>query len=211
MPNINPNASKDIDKAFENFTGFQREYCVHLRALIHKALPDVIEDWKWGPNFNVNGMVCGVWGFKNHVKLVFFKGSLMQDPYGLFMDDEDNAGNRSITFTEDAGIDDEKITEYLREAAALNKQGAKPEKKAITVDVAPELMKALNQHSGLKMYFEKMAPSHRREYSDYVDDAVGADTKERRVKKVIEMITENRKIKEKQEMKDKHRKKNEKR
>ena len=205
MSTINPNASKDIDKAFANFTGFQQEYCNHLRALIHKALPEVKEDWKWGPNFNVNGMVCGLWGFKNHVKLVFFRGSLMEDKYQLFNDDsEDNRGTRSINFTEHSVIDDKMITEYLREAAALNKQGAKLEKKAIVVNVPEELQRALNANKGLKMYFDKLAPSHRREYAEYIGDAVQTETRERRVKKVIEMIAENKKLNEKYEKKNKY-------
>src|SRR5271156_3882574 len=112
MATIKPNASKEIDQAFAKFTGFQQKYCNHLRSLIHKALPEVKEDWKWGPNFNVNGMVCGVWGFKNHVKLVFFKGSLMEDPYGLFNDGDGNVGNRSINFSEHSVMDDVKIMEY---------------------------------------------------------------------------------------------------
>ena len=206
MPTINPNAAKEIDEAFEKFTGFQKKFCMHLRILIHKALPEVKEDWKWGPNFNLNGMVCGVWGFKKHVKLVFFKGSLMEDPYALFNDGDDNTGNRSIHFFENSVIDDEKVTEYLKEAAELNKQGLKPEKKKISADVPDELMRALNKHAGLKMYFEKLAPSHKREYSDYVADAVQAETRERRIKKVIEMIAENRKMKEKNEIKNRNRK-----
>jgi uncharacterized protein YdeI (YjbR/CyaY-like superfamily) len=197
MPTINPNASKDIDKAFAKFTGFQKEYCNHLRDLIHKALPDVKEDWKWGPNFNVNGMVCGIWGFKNHVTLNFFKGSLMKDPYKLFNEPEDVRGNRTIHFTEDKKINDSQIIEYLKEAGALNKEGVKVERKAIVVDVPAELLKALNSHSGLKMYFEKLAPSHRREYAEYITEAKQEETRERRIKKVIEMIAENRKLNEK--------------
>ncbi len=206
MPTINPNASREIDEAFEKFTGFQKKFCIHLRALIHKALPEVKEDWKWGPNFNVNGMVCGVWGFKKHVKLVFFKGSLMEDPYALFNDGEDNTGNRSIHFYESSVIDDEKIMEYFREAAELNKQGLKPEKKKIVVEIPEELQRALNKHTGLKMYFDKLAPSHKREYTEYITDAKQAETKERRIKKVIEMIAENRKLNEKYEKKNRRKK-----
>ena len=206
MPTINPNASREIDEAFEKFTGFQKKFCIHLRALIHKALPEVKEDWKWGPNFNVNGMVCGVWGFKKHVKLVFFKGSLMEDPYALFNDGEDNTGNRSIHFYESSVIDDEKIMEYFREAAELNKQGLKPEKKKIVVEIPEELQRALNKHTGLKMYFDKLAPSHKRECTEYITDAKQAETKERRIKKVIEMIAENRKLNEKYEKKNRRKK-----
>lgn len=206
MTVIHPNATKEIDKAFANFTGFQRDYCNHLRTLIHKALPEVKEDWKWGPNFNVNGMVCGVWAFKNHVKINFFKGSLMSDKYELFTDEENDKGNRSIDFTEHSLIDDAKLIEYLQEAAVLNKQGIKVEKKDRIVNVPKELERALSANKGLKMYFDKMAPSHKREYSEYINDAVQSETKERRVKKVVEMIVENRKMKEKQELKNKYRK-----
>lgn len=206
MPSIHPNASKEIDKAIDKFNGFQKEYLVHLRALIHKALPDVKEDWKWGPNFNVNGMVCGIWGFKKHVKLNFFKGSLMSDKHQLFTDEENDKGNRSIDFTEHMMMDDAKITDYLKEAAALNKQGLKPEKKKILVEVPEELQRALNKHSGLKMFFDKLAPSHKREYAEYIMDAKQAETKERRIKKVLEMITDNKKLNEKYEKKNKYRK-----
>ncbi len=197
MSSINPNASKEIDQAFAQFTGFQKECCIHLRALIHKALPDVKEDWKWGPNFNVNGMVCGVWGFKNHVKMVFFKGSLMKDPYHLFNQGEDNRGNRSINFMEDTKIDDTQLMEYVKEAAALNTQGAKPGKKKITVEVPAELQRALSKNKSLSMYFEKLAPSHRREYSEYVTEAKQDETRDRRVKKVLSMLEENKTLHEK--------------
>lgn len=197
MPAINPNASKEIDRAFAKFTGFQRDYCNYLRVLVNKALPGVKEDWKWGPNFNLDGMVCGIWGFKNHVKLNFFKGSLMSDKYGLFTDAENDKGNRSIDFTEHDKIDDEKVIEYLQEAAALNKQGIRVEKKPVVADIPPELQKILETHKGLKMYFEKLAPSYRREYAEYIADAKQPETRERRIKKVMEMLKDNKKINEK--------------
>lgn len=201
MSNINPNATQLIDEAFAKFTGFQKAYCNYLRALIHKALPDVIEDWKWGPNFNVNGMVCGVWGFKNHVKLVFFKGSLMKDEYGLFNNGEGNEGNRSIDFSENDKIDDEKVIAYLKEAAEINNKGLKPEKKPIEVNVPDDLNKAFKANDGLRRFFEKLAPSHKREYVEYIADAKQTETRERRIKKVLEMLADNKKLNEKYETK----------
>jgi len=38
MPAIRPDASKRIDKAFAELKGFQKEHCIHLRKLVHKAL-----------------------------------------------------------------------------------------------------------------------------------------------------------------------------
>jgi|SRR5581483_5464578 len=197
MPTIHPNASKEIDKAFAKFTGFQKKYCEHLRKLVHKALPDVKEDWKWGPNFNVNGMVCGIWGFKGHVKMVFFKGSLMKDKYKLFNQGDMNSGNRSINFTEDMKIDDKKITEYIKAAAELNKKGLKPVKKEIVVKMPAELTKALSKDKATKKFFDGLAPSHRRDYADYISEAKQAETRERRLAKVMDMLSDKRTLNDK--------------
>ena len=194
MPNINPKASKLIDEAFGKFKGFQKEYCTHLRKLVHKALPGVKEDWKWGPNFNVEGMICGIWGFKDHVKLVFFKGSVMKDKHKLFAHDMNNQGNRSIHFMEGDKIDDKKIIEYLKEAADINKKGIKPEKKKIVVKVPAELAKALSKDKKSKAYFDGLAPSHRREYAEYISLAKQEETRLRRLDKVMEMLADKRKM-----------------
>jgi uncharacterized protein YdeI (YjbR/CyaY-like superfamily) len=191
------NASKLIDEAFGKFTGFQKEYCNHLRKLIHKALPDVMEDWKWGPNFNVNGMVCGVWGFKDHVKLVFFKGSAMKDKYKLFNQGKENEGNRSINFSSTDKIDDKKIIEYLKEAAEINRKGIKLAKKEIKVIMPATLVKALNKDKASKAYFESLAPSHRRDYADYISQAKQEETQLRRLDKVMEMLADKRTLNDK--------------
>lgn len=196
MPRLVPDASKKIDEAFDKFTGFQREYCMHLRQLIHRALPDVKEDWKWGPNFNLNGMVCNVWGFKNHVKLVFFKGSMMKDKYKLFNDGEDNKGNRSINFCEGDEIDDKKLIEYLQEAAGLNVKGVKLARKRIRVVVPPMLLKELNKNKDAKSYFDSLAPSHRREYAEYILQAKQEETRQRRLVKVMDMLEKKKKLNE---------------
>jgi len=174
MPTIRPNASKRIDKAFAEFTGFQKLYSTHLRKLVHKAIPGIKEDWKWGPNFNSNGMVCGIWGFKGHVKLVFFKGSLMSDKHKLFAHGINNQGNRSIHFTASDKLDDKKIIAYFKEAA--------------------ELAMALSKDKAAKAYFEGLAPSHRREYANYIAEAKQVATRERRLVKTMEMLADKRKL-----------------
>lgn len=197
MPTINPKATKLIDEAFAKFPPFQKKYCEQLRKIVHKALPGVIEDWKWGPNFNVNGMVCNVWGFKDHVSIVFFKGSLMKDKYKLFNNGNDNRGNRTIQFKDGDKIDEKKIIEYLKEAAAINKKGLKPEKKEIVVNIPDELDKALKKAKDAKEYFDGLAPSHRREYAQYISEAKQDATRERRLAKVMDMLADKRKMNDK--------------
>lgn len=43
-----PGASLLITEYIDALPPFSREICVKLRELIHAAIPDVIEDWKWG-------------------------------------------------------------------------------------------------------------------------------------------------------------------
>ena len=197
MPTIVPNASKKIDEAFDKFSGFQREYCLHLRALIHKALPDVIEDWKWGPNFNVNGMVCGVWAFKDHVKLVFFKGVAMKDKYKLFNHGKGNESTLSIDICEEDIIDDKKIIEYLKEAAELNKKGVKPLKRKIVVMVPSELQKALNKNKKAKKCFDSLSAYYQKDYADYIANAKQEQTRQRRLEKVMDLLDKNMTLNEK--------------
>jgi hypothetical protein len=197
MSSINPKASNKIDEAFDSFSGFQRQMCMHLRKLIHKALPEVKEDWKWGPNFNVDGMVCGVWGFKNHVKLVFFKGTMMKDKYQLFNDKNDNRGTRSIDFSVDDKIDDKKIIAYLKEAAELNKKGIKPAKKEIVFNMPNELCNALDKDKKAKAFFESLAPTHKRDYAEYVGEAKQEATRLRRLDKVLDLLADKRTLNDK--------------
>lgn len=68
-----PGASLLITEYVDALPPFSHEICVKLRELIHAAIPDVIEDWKWGPNFYCHGMVCGFGAFKSHVTIAFFK------------------------------------------------------------------------------------------------------------------------------------------
>ncbi|HWY99376.1 MAG TPA: YdeI/OmpD-associated family protein [Bacteroidia bacterium] len=197
MSSINPKASNKIDEAFDSFSGFQRQMCMHLRVLIHKALPEVKEDWKWGPNFNVDGMVCGVWGFKNHVKMVFFKGAMMKDKYKLFNDGKENKGYRSIDFSANDKIDDKKMIAYLKEAAELNKKGIKPIKKKIVFNMPNELCNALDKDKKAKAFFESLAPTHKRDYAEYVGEAKQEATRLRRLDKVLDLLADKRTLNDK--------------
>ena len=57
------------------------------------------------------------------------------------------------------------------------------------VDIPPELASALEQHN-LTEVFTNLSYSHRREYARSVSEAKAPETKERRVHKAIEKITD---------------------
>lgn len=55
-------------------------------------------------------------------------------------------------------------------------------------DVPPELAAALAESPQAKALFDRMPPSHRREYADHVAEGKRADTRARRAAAVIPMI-----------------------
>lgn len=72
---------KRIESYFDEAPSFAGDICRKLRHIIFKAEPEIVEDWKWGPNYSKNGMVCGIGAFQKHVSLAFFQGAHMKDSY----------------------------------------------------------------------------------------------------------------------------------
>ena len=92
-----------------------------MRDLIHKADPDIREEWKWGTAaWSHDGMVCSAGTFKDHVKLNFFRGAALDDPKGLFNAGLDAQATRAIDFGEKDAIDEEAVSDLIRAAVALN-------------------------------------------------------------------------------------------
>jgi hypothetical protein len=110
-----------ITRKIASLGDWRGERLAQLRDLIHKADPDVREEWKWGTAvWAHDGMVCSAGTFKDHVKLNFFRGASLDDPKGLFNAGLDAKATRAIDFGEADGIDEPGVTELIRAAVALN-------------------------------------------------------------------------------------------
>ncbi|MBK6986572.1 MAG: DUF1801 domain-containing protein [Bacteroidetes bacterium] len=167
----NPNAGALIDDGISKLEPFAQVICKRLRQLILSADPEIIEDWKWGPNYYLNGMVCGYWGFKKHVSFVFFQGSLLKDKKKILIENPGNVHNRHIKFTDVKQIDDKAILEYLFEAIDNNRKGLKIiETKDKTIVTPVDAEKAFKKAKVLA-YFDSLAFSHRKEYVQWIESA----------------------------------------
>ena len=126
------NASKLIDKQIADLGDWRGKVFARLRKLINAADPDIIEDWKWNTAvWNHDGMVCAVGGFKDHVKVNFFKGAFLEDPKGLFNGGLEAKATRAIDFHEGDKIDEPAIKNLVRAAVGQNqKPNAGPKKKS---------------------------------------------------------------------------------
>ena len=98
-----------------------------LRALIKKADPEVVEEWKWRgvPVWYHDGMICTGETYKEVVKLTFAKGASLEDPSGLFNSSLDGNVRRAIDFHEAEKINERAFTALVRAAIALNSSKTK--------------------------------------------------------------------------------------
>ncbi len=196
----NPDAPALIDDGISQMEPFAQKICKKLRKLILSTDPEIIEDWKWGPNYYLNGMVCGFWGFKKHASLVFFQGSLLKDKKKILIENPGNVHNRHIKFTDVKQIDDETILEYLFEAIDNSRKGIKITGAKDKTVLIPDDVKKSFKIAKILTYFESLAYSHRKEYMMWITDAKKEETRLKRISQSIEKLTS------KQMMHDKYKK-----
>ncbi len=97
-----------------------------VRALIRKADPGVVEEWKWNiPVWSHQGLVCTGETYKNAVKLTFAKGASLKDPKHLFNSSLEGNVRRAIDIHEGEKLDEAGLKALFREAVAFNEVSAR--------------------------------------------------------------------------------------
>jgi hypothetical protein len=118
-------ASDLIDMRIRELGDWRGKMLARLRALIHKADPAMVEEWKWSvPVWSHDGLICTGETYKSAVKLTFAKGALLEDPSGLFNSSLEGNVRRAIDFHEGEAIDEGAFKGLIRAAAALNRAKA---------------------------------------------------------------------------------------
>jgi hypothetical protein len=131
-----PSASASIDAKIKELADWRGQTLARVRDLIHKADPEIVEEWKWAkatspgvPVWSHGGMVCTGESYKNVVKLTFAKGAALKDPARLFNSSLDGNVRRAIDIHEGDEINEAALRELIRAAVALNLQGATTSRK----------------------------------------------------------------------------------
>jgi hypothetical protein len=117
-----PPASMLISERIAELGDWRGKTLSRMRALIKKAVPDVVEEWKWmgTPVWEHDGIICTGESYKKAVKLTFAKGAALKDPARLFNSSLDGNVRRAIDIHEGEEIDESALTALVRQAAALN-------------------------------------------------------------------------------------------
>jgi len=120
---IENSPSELIDARIAELGDWRGATLARVRALIHQAVPDVVEEWKWRgvPTWYANGgILCTGETYKAVVKLTFAKGAALDDPAKLFNSSLDGNVRRAIDIREGETIDEAALKELFRGGAALN-------------------------------------------------------------------------------------------
>jgi hypothetical protein len=116
------NPAELIDARIEELGDWRGETLSRVRALIHEADPEVVEEWKWRgvPVWEHDGQICTGETYKEVVKLTFAKGASLDDPSGLFNSSLEGNVRRAIDIREGEAIDEDAFKALVREAVSLN-------------------------------------------------------------------------------------------
>lgn len=114
--------SELIDARIRELGDWRGEMLARLRAVILRAEPEAVEEWKWRgvPVWYRDGIICTGETYKDKVKLTFAKGAALDDPSSLFNSSLDGNVRRAIDLREGEEIDEGALMELVRAAATLN-------------------------------------------------------------------------------------------
>ena len=181
---------KSVEEYIDSLDQWHDEV-VKLREILKST--DLTEEVKWGlPAYTFNGKnVAGIAAFKEHFALWFFQGALLKDTDGVLVNCQDGKTKamRQWRMTSKKEIKVRTIKAYVKESIA-NFAGGKEIKadRNKPVLVPKELESALKKNKKAWSKFESLTIGKKREFADHVSDAKRAETKQKRIEKILPMI-----------------------
>jgi hypothetical protein len=134
-PVAGESASALIDERIKGLGDWRGKTLAKVREIIHKADPEIVEEWKWmgTPVWSHGGLVCTGETYKSVVKMTFSRGAALKDPSRLFNSSLDGNVRRAIDIREGDKIDEAALKDLVRAAVALNLEGkSKPKPRAVS-------------------------------------------------------------------------------
>lgn len=192
-----------IDAYIERREEFAKPVLRHIRKIVHKACPQTEETIKWGfPHFDYKGeMLCSMASFKQHCAFTFRKASLMKKNKALELTERSAMGHLGkIKSLKDLPPDKELIS-MIKEAMDLNDKGIKIKKAPVAqksgikeISIPGYFSEILNKNKNknAKETFYAFSPSHKREYMEWITGAKTEATRDKRIAKALEWLSEGK-------------------
>jgi uncharacterized protein YdeI (YjbR/CyaY-like superfamily) len=135
----------------------------------------------------------GIGGFKSYFGLWFHQGALLTDKAGVLINAQEGRTKalRQWRMASAQDIDTDLIREYVAEARALVLAGKSVKPSAPRpLELPPELQAAFAESREAAKEFDRLRPGPKREYAEYIAQVKRADTKQRRIEKILPMIVQ---------------------
>lgn len=192
------NAPEQINLYIAEQPEWQRKLLVRVRQLVHPVDENIEECWKASaPHFELGDRCIGMHALKTCVSVWFPKGAALKDSHGLFQPSEkDNERElRKYKLHEGDAINEKAfvdlVQQYFKQSKARPAESeSKPQRKVL--ELPAELEQVLTNDGDAQSKWTKLAPSHKREYVEWITDAKQDETRKRRIAKALEMIREGR-------------------
>ena len=188
------NTDPRVDAFIEKKAPFAQPILRHLRAVVHRACPEVEETIKWGmPSFTYKGQIlAGMAAFKEHATFGFWRS---KDVTGT--NEAESAMGQFGRLTSVADLPDDAVLEAMvRKAAELIDSGTRaprPLKHPKPELVMPDdLGAALAASPAAQSTYEGFPPGQKREYLERVTDAKRPETRARRIAQAVEWMAEGK-------------------
>jgi uncharacterized protein YdeI (YjbR/CyaY-like superfamily) len=188
-----------IDSYMASAAEFAQPILAHLRTLLHKTCPSLVEEMKWGiPHFDYKDeMMCIVAAYKSHCSFTFWKESLMSDPM-LKANPNLKSSKRhmgKITMLSDLPPDWQLVA-YIKEAMVLNENGVRlaPRKseKPKEIAVPDYFAQQLAANAKAKEIFDSKSASFRKDYLIWIVDAKTEATRQKRIEESLAWIADGK-------------------
>ncbi|MFT3947689.1 MAG: YdeI/OmpD-associated family protein [Agriterribacter sp.] len=191
---------KRIDAYIAKAQPFAQPILQHIRFLVHKVCPVAEETIKWGfPHFEYKGAIlCSMAAFRQHCAFGFWKASIIKDPEKILHVGEKASMGHFNKIASLKDLPSDKIfTAYIKQAAQLNEEGVQLPPKAKTTSATPvevpgDVQKALQKNKKAVEVFNAFAPSHRKEYLQWITEAKTEPTRNKRIETMIEWLKEGK-------------------
>lgn len=188
-----------VDAYIEKSASFAQPVLNHVRELIHKVCPDIVETIKWGfphfehkkrPQFNIAA-------FKQHCAFGFWLAALMTDQHGILqLEEKSSMGSLGRITSLDDLPSDKIMTSYLKQSLKLTDEGARVAKVAkqpvASIAVPDDFAAELRKNKKALAVFEQFAPSHRKEYLEWITGAKREETRSKRITEALEWLAEGK-------------------
>jgi uncharacterized protein YdeI (YjbR/CyaY-like superfamily) len=193
-----------VDVYIAKAAPFAQPVLVHLRALVHKACPEVVEEIKWGRPFFVHRgtILCNVSAFKAHCSFGFWGAEIGRVLRADGVVKDGGMGSLGKITSVKELPPEKQMLGYLRQAVALIESGKGDNRVVMArrvvkapkppVEAPAEFTAALKKNKAANAAYAALSPSCKREYAEWIAEAKRPETRQRCIAQAVEWIGEGK-------------------